>query len=310
MDNGRARRRPFAFPSTMRWATTTSCSIPRVGPSRRTRRRSCGCATGTRGSARTACCGDRLVGDPFGIRLFNPDGSEFEKSGNGLRIFARYCGTSDCRGAGIIEILTTVGAGDRAHPGRAGKPHCDGYRASGSSRPRAVGLVTDERELVEAQVQVAGTRVTITAVRVGNPHCVVLRGGRGAAARLRPVDAAGPKLGPEVETANALSQAHERAVRPGDRTAQVEIAIWERGAGYTLASGTSSCAAAAAAIRAGRCESPVTVRMPGGEMLVEIDEDWNVRLTGTVERVCSGRSRRLNRRQPAAATCRRQPLKS
>jgi diaminopimelate epimerase len=68
----------------------------------------------------------------------------------------------------------------------------------------------------------------------------------------------------------------------------LRIEIWERGAGYTLASGTSSCAAAGAAIRTGRCESPVTVGMPGGEMLVEIADDWSVRLTGTVGLVCEG----------------------
>ncbi len=66
------------------------------------------------------------------------------------------------------------------------------------------------------------------------------------------------------------------------------VAQWKRKAGYRLASGTSSCAAAAAAVRSGRCKSPVTVRMPGGEMLVEIDDDWQVRLTGTVSRVCRG----------------------
>ena len=68
----------------------------------------------------------------------------------------------------------------------------------------------------------------------------------------------------------------------------LRIEIWERGAGYTLASGTSSCAAAGAAIRTGRCASPVTVQMPGGTMLVEVDADWAARLTGTVDFVCSG----------------------
>ena len=68
----------------------------------------------------------------------------------------------------------------------------------------------------------------------------------------------------------------------------LRIEIWERGAGYTLASGTSSCAAAGAAIRTGRCASPVTVQMPGGTMLVEVDADWAARLTGSVDFVCSG----------------------
>ena len=75
----------------------------------------------------------------------------------------------------------------------------------------------------------------------------------------------------------------------------LRIAIWERGAGYTLASGTSSCAAAGAAIRTGRCDSPVTVQMPGGEMLVEVAADGSVRLTGTVERCAAGSCRGVER---------------
>jgi len=76
-------------------------------------------------------------------------------------------------------------------------------------------------------------------------------------------------------------------VRPLDHHT-LRMAIWERGAGYTLASGTSACAAAGAAIRTGRCASPVTVQMPGGALHVEVAGDWSARLTGAVEPVCSG----------------------
>ena len=95
-------------------------------------------------------------------------------------------------------------------------------------------------------------------------------------------------LGPALEHLPLYpNRTNVQFARPLNRHT-LEIAIWERGAGYTLASGSSSCAAAGAAIRTGRCASPVTVRMPGGEMLVEIAEDWSVRLTGTVAFVCRG----------------------
>ncbi len=152
----------------------------------------------------------------------------------------------------------------------------------------AVGLVTDERELVEAQVQVGEHRVTITAVRVGNPHCVVSAVDGEPLHDLGQSIALAQSLGPQIERLPIYPKRTNVQFARVTGRHEVEIAIWERGAGYTLASGTSSCAAAAAAIRAGRCQSPVTVRMPGGEMLVEIDQDWNVRLTGTVERVCRG----------------------
>ena len=71
--------------------------------------------------------------------------------------------------------------------------------------------------------------------------------------------------------------------------ANIEIRIWERGAGYTLASGSSSCAAAGAAHRLGLVDNKVNVKMPGGELLVEIDENQDIHLTGEVEGVFEGR---------------------
>ena len=69
----------------------------------------------------------------------------------------------------------------------------------------------------------------------------------------------------------------------------LEIMIWERGAGWTLASGSSSCGAAAAAVRNGLCDhGRVRVRMPGGELIVHVRPDWSLRLEGPVEEVCTG----------------------
>lgn len=94
----------------------------------------------------------------------------------------------------------------------------------------------------------------------------------------------GPKLEHLPLYPNRTNVQFAQVIGPHD----LRIAIWERGAGYTLASGTSSCAAAAAAIRTGRGASPVTVHMPGGALLVEIGADWTARLTGTVAPVCQG----------------------
>ena len=96
------------------------------------------------------------------------------------------------------------------------------------------------------------------------------------------------RLGPDLEHLPLyLNRTNVQFAEAADlHTLRIEI--WERGAEYTLASGTSSCAAAGAAIRTGRCASPVTVQMPGGEMRVEVAPDWSVRLTGTVEFVCYG----------------------
>ncbi len=229
----------------------------------------------------------------FSLRLFNPDGGEFEKSGNGLRIFARYLWDRGLPAGPDFDILTPGGM-VTAHVLAA-----DGTRISMdlgtlSFRSADLGIAGPEREVIDEEIEVAGQRLRITAVTIGNPHCVVF------------LDAQTPEVQAELgaldeRLAHRLGPALEHLPLYPNRTnvqfAQVvdrhtlRIEIWERGAAYTLASGTSSCAAAAAAIRAGRCQSPVTVHMPGGEMRVEIANDWSVRLTGTVEWVCSGELR-------------------
>jgi diaminopimelate epimerase len=124
----------------------------------------------------------------------------------------------------------------------------------------------------------AGEIFRITAVSVGNPHCVLFDD------NLDAIHA----IGPVLETAPAFpNRTNVQIVRVVDEHT-IEIAIWERGAGYTLASGTSASAAAGAAVRTGRCQSPVAVRMAGGTATVAIAEDWQVVLTGTVTAVFQG----------------------
>jgi diaminopimelate epimerase len=145
--------------------------------------------------------------------------------------------------------------------------------------------------VVAEEVTVAGLNLRIVGATIGNPHCVVF------------LDAQTPEVQAELGGLTAalayrLGPCLEHLPLYPNRTnvqfAQVvdshtlRIEIWERGAEYTLASGTSSCAAAGAAICTGHCASPVTVQMPGGEMCVEVAPDWSARLTGTVEFVCSG----------------------
>jgi diaminopimelate epimerase len=96
-------------------------------------------------------------------------------------------------------------------------------------------------------------------------------------------------LGPLVENHDSFpNRINVQLLRVIDR-ANIEIQIWERGAGYTLASGSSSCAAAGAAHKLGLVDDRITVRMPGGDLLVEIGKDYQVHLTGEVEGAFEGR---------------------
>ena len=121
----------------------------------------------------------------------------------------------------------------------------------------------------------------MTAVSVGNPHCVVFteRLDEGEVRRL------GPLIERHAAFPNRINVQFARTLGPE----MIEIMIWERGAGWTLASGTSSCGAASAAVRNGHCRhGRVTVRMPGGELAIDVRPDWSLRLEGPVELVCTG----------------------
>jgi diaminopimelate epimerase len=216
---------------------------------------------------------------PRQMRFFNPDGTEAEKSGNGLRIFARYLWDQGYSAGPNFDIWINgqpvqVQIEDEA----AGTITLGMGRLS--FRSTDVPVSGPAREVVEETIDIAGTRQSVTAVSIGNPHCVIF------------VEEVSPALartaGPAIETdAHFPQRVNVQFVQVLDRRT-IQIEIWERGAGYTLASGTSSCAAAGAAIRTGRCHSPVEVRMAGGQAEVAIDDDWQARLTGTVEAVYEG----------------------
>jgi len=129
-------------------------------------------------------------------------------------------------------------------------------------------------------IVVDGDRIAVSVVSLGNPHCVVFVGDLGA------VDVHG--LGPKIERHHAFpARTNVQFAQVRARNA-LELRIWERGAGYTLASGTSSCAAVAAAHRLGLTGPDVTVTMPGGALGVSIDEAGEIRLRGLAEEVMSG----------------------
>jgi diaminopimelate epimerase len=219
----------------------------------------------------------------FGLRIFNPDGSEAEKSGNGLRIFAKWLRdhgqarqdrfTVDTKG-GVVECLCHV------QDGRVAFVTVEMGRAT--FRAPDIPMSGPDRDVVGVPLQLGdGTAVAATAVSVGNPHCVVFE------ERLD-TDAC-KRVGPLIERHPAFPQrTNVQFARAVDRHT-LDILIWERGAGYTLASGSSSCAAAAAAVRNGRCDhGRVTVRMPGGDLVIDVRPDWSLRLEGPVEEVYTG----------------------
>jgi diaminopimelate epimerase len=196
--------------------------------------------------------------------IWNPDGSTAEFSGNGSRIAARWVAAR----SGASEVTVTV----------SGRAYDAVVRHDG-----LVAMTIGDVEVGEFEsLTVDEERVELTTVSVGNPHAVV-RTHASREALLR--------LGPQLERHPRFPERTNVQLVRVDGPNELTVLIWERGAGETSASGSSAVAAAAAAVTNGWCESPVTVRMPGGELCVELDEDNRATLVGPAEEICVGELR-------------------
>ncbi len=215
----------------------------------------------------------------YGLRIFNPDGSEAEKSGNGLRIFARHLWERGQVGEAPFTVAVPGGVVGCQVQAGGGVVQVVMGRANFSSR--AIPMAGPEREVVNEFFEVGVEGLHICALTLGNPHCVVLGGGA--------AEEEARRLGPQIEHHPSFpNRTNVQFLRVVDRD-HLAIQIWERGAGYTLSSGSSACAAAASAYRLGWCESQVEVASPGGVLQVRIGENGQLILTGPVTRVCEGR---------------------
>jgi len=221
------------------------------------------------------------VGADFGVRIFNPDGSEAEKSGNGIRILAKFLYDHGYAPRPDFTIATLGGIvrarldldGDRVRMITA-----DMGRATFVSGE--IPVTGPRREVVREALEVAGKRLIVTCVSIGNPHCVILTD----TLDLDEVKRLGPKIEHHPSFPNRINVQFAKVLRR-DRVA---VEIWERGAGYTLASGTSSCAVASACVKNGLTDRTVTIQSPGGELVVAVADNWDLTLTGPVSEICRG----------------------
>jgi len=218
-------------------------------------------------------------GDMPCLRIFNPDGSEAEKSGNGLRIFAKYLFEKKYVHGKSFKIKTLGGIVDvQVKDAKANLIRIDMGKVTFISNE--IPVAGPKREVVNEPLDINGTKYNVTCLSIGNPHCVI------------PMEQVSEKtarsLGPHVENHKMFpNRINMQIVRVMDRV-NIDIRIWERGAGYTLASGSSSYAAAAATHRLGLVDNDVTVHMPGGELRIEIAPDDQICMTGPVEGTFEG----------------------
>ncbi len=217
----------------------------------------------------------------FGLRIYNPDGSEAEKSGNGLRIFARYVHDRGLAKKPTFTVETpggTVTVAVHLNSGQVQRITVDMGIATFQSEK--IPVAGPPREVVNEYLDADGQRLTITAVSVGNPHCVVF------VPQLEEVDL--DRLGPLLEHHPLFPNRTNVQFAEVKNRARVAILIWERGAGHTMASGSSACAVAAAAVRKGLVSRDLTVTMQGGDLQVSVQPDWSIRMSGPAEEVYAG----------------------
>jgi diaminopimelate epimerase len=193
------------------------------------------------------------------IVVWNPDGSRAELSGNGVRIAAVWL----ARRSGVA--FPRLRLGERLIPARV-----DGSDVEVDLGPAEVGR--------PEALDVGGERLEFTPVSIGNPHAVFRR---------EPERDELLRLGPIVERHERFPGRTNVQLVRADPPSDLTVLVWERGAGETLASGSSAAAAAAAAVVHGWCESPVRVHLPGGTLVVDLREGRAI-LSGPVVEIARG----------------------
>ena len=219
--------------------------------------------------------GKDTSGNRFRLTIFNPDGSKAEKSGNGLRIFARSLWDRELVNESPFQIMTSGGLVS-AQVESSGKS-VTVEMGSVSFQSDSIPVTGKSREVLNETLEINGEEISFCAATIGNPHCIVLNHKISAeeAGRIGPLLEIHPNF-PNRTNVQLLEVLNRGTIR---------IEIWERGAGYTLASGSSSSAAAAVAHRLGFCDAEIAVLMPGGQIDIAISENYEITMKGSVTRI-------------------------
>lgn len=218
---------------------------------------------------------DKAAG--FNLRIINPDGSEAKKSGNGLRIFSRYLWDS-----GLVSespfVVKTLGGDVRCIVRENGRQVSVDMGCVSFLSDR-IPVSGRSREVLDEEIELDGTRIKFCGATIGNPHCVVIN--------QRATEQVARRFGPLLEVHELFpNRTNVQFMEVVDRK-NIKIEIWERGAGYTLASGSSSSASVAVAHRLGWVDKNVRVNMPGGVIDIAIGDDFSINMTGPVTRVAA-----------------------
>ena len=217
----------------------------------------------------------------FGLKIYNPDGTEAEKSGNGLRIFSKYLYDYNYTKKRNF-LIETKGGIVRSEVILKNKKIKDVKVDMGvaSFESKKIPDKTKDKNSINQKIKVKNQSFTYSSVTVGNPHCVIFLKNISKDLAL--------KFGRLIEENKLFPKRTNVQFAQIISKNKVKIEIWERGAGYTLASGSSSCGVVSVGYKLGLLNEKVQVIMPGGKLYIEIDKDYKLTMKGPVEEICNG----------------------
>jgi diaminopimelate epimerase len=218
----------------------------------------------------------------FKMRMINPDGSEAEMCGNGIRCFAKYVFDRKLIPEPQVKVDTLAGVKILRTVSRGGKVEAIRVDMGSPKLLRSdIPMRGDDNERVIGEgLKAEGRRFEITAVSMGNPHVVIFED------NLTGFPVA--RYGAAIETHKSFPQRTNvqfvKVCNPGE----IVLRTWERGAGETLACGTGACASVVACVLNNRTGRNVLVHLPGGDLRIEWTGDNRVVMTGPAEEVFQG----------------------
>ena len=221
------------------------------------------------------------------LRIYNPDGSEAEKSGNGLRIFCKFLFEHGYTEKTFFEVETAGGkvqAQLHVMLGKAPAVTVDMGKAEFKAGKIPVNVPNADSEVLDKPIPLdnSGDGFKINCVSMGNPHCVIF------VDDLNQAETYARQFGSAVENHPLFPKRTNVQFVVVNNRKEVSIRIWERGAGYTLASGSSSCAVAAVCVKTGKTDRDLTIHMPGGDLSLKVGENFELTMRGPVEEICLG----------------------
>ena len=220
-----------------------------------------------------------------GLKIFNPDGSQAEKSGNGLRIFSAYLYEyKKIKRNKKITIETQGGLTASEFVKEVGRKKyikVEMGEAIFEQKKIPVKVKSSDQFCINKVIKLGNKKFIFNCVSVGNPHCVIFSN------KISPDIA--KNYGSKIEVHNYFPNRINVQFAKIINRSNVQLEIWERGAGYTLASGSSSCAVVSVGFKLGLLNNKVKVKMPGGTLKISIDDKYQLEMEGPVEKICEGR---------------------